>query len=84
MRKEILRERVLALFRLARTDKRYTELSQTYSELEKTMGTITQTLPEEVQDVLWAFICTSDELNWRMLEIIVERFALAVEDVQEI
>ena len=33
-------------------------------------------LPQESQDLAWAFICISDEMNWRMLEIICEDMKL--------
>ncbi len=67
-------ERIRALFQIAREDARYRELSRQYAQLEAAFARLVQSLPEDEQDAAWAFVCTSEEMNWRMLEILSERF----------
>ncbi len=62
--------RVRRLFQLAREDERYTELSMQHADMEEQFSRIVQALPEEEQDILWAFVCTSEALNWCMLDIL--------------
>lgn len=69
-------EKILRLFREAHKDPEYASLSREYAILEEKFALLTQKLPEEEQDLVWAFVCTSDAMNWRMLEWMCERFGI--------
>ena len=57
------------LRRLAKADAKYREIEGTYLELERAFSEMTIRLTEEQQDIAWAFVCTSDELDRRLMEI---------------
>ena len=65
-------ETILRLFREARKDPEYASMSKEYTVLEEQFALLTQKLPEKEQDLVWAFICISDAMNWRMLEWMCE------------
>ena len=52
------------------------EIRKRYDELENAFGKLTAKLSDEEQDIAWAFICTSDELDNRLLELICECFEI--------
>ena len=57
------------LRQLAKADERYREIEGGYRLLEHAFSEITTRLTDEQQDIVWAFVCTSDELDHRLLEI---------------
>lgn len=61
--------KLMMLRHLAGTDSRYREIRQEYISLERRFFEMTTRLTEEQQDIAWAFVCTSDELDRRLLEI---------------
>ena len=32
--------------------------------------------PETEQDILWAFVCLSEQMNWRMLEWLCDKYGI--------
>lgn len=73
MEKEI-RERILALFRAVNRDRTYGNMAKKYEKLREEFEMLVLSYPEQEQDVLWAFVCHSEEMNWRMLEWLCERY----------
>ena len=67
---------IAALFQRARQDSKYKKMGEEYGRLEEQYSCMVMQLPRESQDLAWAFICISDEMNWRMLEIICEDMKL--------
>ena len=63
-----------ALFEMARKDSKYALMNRRYKFYEAVLEHMSQKLGEEDQNVLWEFICLSEDMNWRMLELICERF----------
>lgn len=57
------------LRRLAKADAKYREIEKDYLALERAFSEMTIRLTEEQQDIAWAFVCTSDELDRRLMEI---------------
>ena len=48
---------------------RGSDILRRYLVLEKQFSDMTTTLPREQEDLIWEFVCTSDELDRRLLEI---------------
>ena len=71
-----LSETIQGLFREARKDPEYALRNREYTVLEEKLALMTQKMMEEEQDLIWAFISTSDAMNWRMLEWMCERFGI--------
>ena len=67
---------IATLFQRARQDSKYKKMGEEYGRLEEQFSRMVMQLPQESQDLAWAFICISDEMNWRMLEIICEDMKL--------
>lgn len=67
---EDLTEKKLAKLReIAKSDSNYRDILRRYLALEKQFSDMTTTLPREKEDLIWEFVCTSDELDRRLLEI---------------
>ena len=73
---EEMREWIMAQFREVRRDPRYAALSAEYEKLHDQFAVIADGLPEEEQDILWAFVTVSEEMNWRMLEWLRKKYTL--------
>lgn len=69
-----MRERILSLFREVRRDRTYAALSEEYGKRWEAFESLVDRYPEEEQDILWAFVCLSEQMNWRMLEWRCERY----------
>ena len=70
---EDLAEKKLAKLReIAKLDSSYSSILQRYLVLEKQFSDMTTTLSREQEDLIWEFVCTSDELDRRLLEIACE------------
>lgn len=67
---------IATLFQRARQDSKYKKMGEEYGRLEEQFSRMVMQLPQESQDLAWAFICISDEMNWRLLEIICEDMKL--------
>ena len=67
---------IAALFRRARQDSQYAKMGEKYGRLEEQFSRMVMQLPQESQDMAWEFVCVSNEMNWRMLEIICEEMKL--------
>ena len=61
------------IFREAREDAIYRKMKIRYSDLEEQVGLILQALPEHEQDIIWEFICLSDDMNLRIIEMLYSR-----------
>ena len=61
---------------LAKKDPKYREIRVRYDTLEDAFGKLAAKLTDEEQDIAWAFVCTSDELDRRLLELVCERFGI--------
>ena len=67
---EDLTEKKMARLReIAKSDSSYSDILRRYLVLEKQFSDMTTTLPREQEDLIWEFVCTSDELDRRLLEI---------------
>ena len=73
---DTLLEQVLALWKIARYDPKSCEIGQRYDEQENLFAEMVAKLDPEQQDIAWGFVCTSDELNHRLLELICECFGI--------
>ena len=76
MMNEEMREWILRMFREVRSDPRYAGLSAEYEKLHDQFAVIADGLPEEEQDILWAFVTVSEEMNWRMLEWLRNKYRI--------
>ena len=54
---------------LANGDETYREIMERYKTQEEAFSQTAALLSDEQQDILWAFVFTSDELDRRLLEI---------------
>lgn len=61
--------KIKLLHQLARCDEKYRSIETRFLRLEKEFSEMANRLPDEEQDIAWAFVCTSDELDRRLLEI---------------
>ena len=68
------REKIHRLFQMARQDPQYAAMTKEYKQLEKKFSRMTQSLPREDENLAWAFVCVSDGMNYRMLELLVEQY----------
>ena len=73
---EIALKDILALWKIARYDPKCQEIGKRYDELETHFSETVATLGKEYQDLIWAFVTISDELNHRLLEVICQSFNL--------
>lgn len=73
MKADMVLGRIKNMFAMARKDDKYAELTAEYELLEMEFAKIARSLSDEEQDVLWEFVCTSDSMNWRILELVAER-----------
>lgn len=64
--------RVSALFQRARQDTKYAKMEAEYKTMEEQYSQMVMQLPQNDQDLAWAFVCLSNDMNWRMLEILLE------------
>ena len=71
-----MRERILALFREVRKDLEYAALSEEYDQLHDEFAKLVDGYPEVEQDILWAFVCLSEQMNWRMLEWLCHKYGI--------
>jgi len=71
-----MQERILALFRAVRRDRIYGDMSRKYEKLREEFELLVEGYPEKEQDILWAFVCHSEDMNWRMLEWLCERYQI--------
>ena len=64
------REQKLEMLRnLARGDGEYGRIEGEYQRLESAFAKMVNTLPRPQQNLIWAYVCTSNELDSRLLEI---------------
>lgn len=67
-------KRVHGLFQIARQDPEYSALGEEYDKLEERYAIMVQKLEEEDENLAWEFVLVSDSMNWRMMELICERY----------
>ena len=75
-----LAQQIQNVFQLARMDFEYAQMQIQYKEQERSVSEWLQTQPEEIQDTFWEFICLSDAMNWRVLELVLGGFPLQGSD----
>lgn len=68
--------KLCALRRLAREDLLFRRLERRYLDLEEAFAQMANTLPQDQQDTAWAYVCASDDLDRRLLEIACEYIRL--------
>lgn len=68
-------------FQLARQDPQYSKMVSEYLVLEQQLGELTRDMTDEEQDVVWGFVCLSDDMNWRMIEILCEEYGINLMDI---
>ena len=73
MKTDMIHRRIKEMFAMARKDEKYAKLAAEYELLEMEFARIARKLSDEEQDILWGFVCTSDSMNWRILELVAER-----------
>jgi len=71
-------KRLRALFAMAKKDTIYSEMCIKYQKLESDLERITQRLSSEEEDLVWAFVCLSDDMNLRIIEILCEKYEIDV------
>lgn len=54
---------------MGRRDETYKSLETEFMVLQKQLEKMASELTKEQQDLLWAYICTSDAMDYRLLEI---------------
>ena len=59
---------------MARQDPQYAAMTKEYKQLEKKFSRMTQSLLRKDESLAWAFVCVSDGMNYRMLELLVEQY----------
>ena len=62
-------DKIRILRNLANCDEAYREIRQSYRQKEEAFSRVAALLSDELQDVLWDFVMTSDELDRRLMEI---------------
>lgn len=67
-------DKVLAMWKLARTDPKCSAVGQRYDALEKAFSQFATGLNKEEQDLAWGFVTTSDELDFCVMELMREIF----------
>ena len=65
-------QQIQKLFAKARCDAQYAKLAQEYRVLEIQFENIVSRLTREEENTVWEYICTAEEMNYRMLEILME------------
>lgn len=69
------------IFCLARQDPQYSEMVTKYNELEHRFGELTRDMTDEEQDIAWGFVCLSDAMSLRLVEILCEKFEINILDM---
>lgn len=67
---------ISALFQRARHDPAYASMGEEYAKLEERFSQMVMQLPQEDQDLAWAFVCHGEAMNWRMMEILCEEMQI--------
>lgn len=62
-------EKIKLLRLIANGDETYRRIMERYRTQEESFSQTAALLSDEQQDILWAFVLTSDELDHRLLEI---------------
>ena len=75
MKKE-KRDWIAALFREIQSDPGYAALAVEYDKFHDQFERLANELSVEEQDILWGFVCVSEEMNWRMLEWVGEKYKI--------
>ena len=69
---DLVEKKLAKLREIAKLDSSYSSILQRYLVLEKQFSDMTTTLSREQEDLVWEVVCTSDELDRRLLEIACE------------
>lgn len=75
--------RLRALFDLVRKDTIYSEMSKQYQKLESDFERIMQRLPSEEEDLVWEFVCLSDDMNLRIIEVLCEKYEIDFREIEK-
>ena len=74
MRTNVNADSIMAIFEYAKMDPKYAQMNGTYGVLEDLFDKCVAKLLKEDQDIIWGFLCLSEEMNWRILELLCERY----------
>lgn len=66
-------EKIQELFQIARQDGEYAQMAEEYLALEEQFEAIVSRMPMEEQNIMWGYVCLAEDMNRRMLEIVLER-----------
>lgn len=69
-----MQQRIQTLFRMVNREPGFAAMARKYEKLHRDFEQLVDTYPVEEQDILWAFVCHSEDMNWRMLEWLCERY----------
>lgn len=67
-------QKILSLFALAKQDAKYARMNEELGRLEDLFDKLVAKLSDEEQDIIWGFVCLSEEMNWYMLRLLCDRF----------
>ena len=69
-------DQVRAVWKLSRRDQKCREIGERYDTLETAFSEMVAKLSQQEQDIAWGFVCVSDELDCRVMELMCECFDL--------
>ena len=67
---------IAMLYQRARQDPVYKNMGEEYTELEERFSQMVMKLSQEDRDLAWEFICHSEMMNRRMLEILCQEMQI--------
>lgn len=70
--KDKIEKRMKILRFLGKLDEEYERIEEEYRQWEVKFTEMVSCLEREQQDIVWGFVCTSDALDHRLLEIACE------------
>ena len=74
MRNNDMIKKIQSLFTMARKTHGYEALCKEFSAREKKFEELVSRLTEEEQDIIWGYVCLSEDMNWYLLEMICDKY----------
>ena len=71
MRKDISRK-MCRLWKMVKADDEYNDMNWDFLRMEEDFSEIVASLPENQQEIIWAYACMSGAMSWRIMEIVCE------------
>ena len=72
-------EKMHRLWRIVKADKEYSAMNRELLSMEERFSLIISRLSEEEQDAVWAYVCLSGAMDWRIMEIVCEKMRFSSE-----